>query len=111
MEAIRTVWNFVVFFGLLAFAQLLGVALFFVVKRCQHFVAHFSGFVIPIFLSIGFCWYIYLYRYYQFHPNDKDGGQLLGAMGIMTLAVALQIIAGLIAQFGLHSRVPTCASK
>ena len=111
MEAIRTIWGFVVFAGILACAHLIGVSLFFVMKRYQHFVAHFSGFVIPIFLSIGFCWYTYLYRYYQFHPDDHDGGQLLGAMGVMTLAVAVQIIAGLIAQFGLHSRVPTCASK
>ena len=111
MEAIRTIWTFVVLFGLLALAQLIGVSLFLVVKRYQHFVAHFSGFVVPIFLSVGFCWYIYLYRYYQLRPDDHCGGQLLGAMGVIALGVAVQIIVGLTAQFGLHSRLPTCASK
>ena len=111
MEAIRTIWSFVVLFGLVALAQLMGVALFFVVKSYQHFIAHFSGFVIPIFLSVGFCWYIYLYRYYRLHPDDHDGGQLFGAMGIMALVVTVQIIVGLTTQFGLHSRVQTCGSR
>ena len=111
MEAIRTIWSFVVFFGALACAQIMGVSLFFVVKRYQHFVAHFSGFLIPIFLSVVFCWFIFIYRYYLLHPDDHDGGQLLGAMYAMTFAVVLQIIVGLTVQFGLHERVQTCASK
>lgn len=98
-------------FGLLALAQLIGVSLFLVVKRYQHFVAHFSGFLIPIFLSIGFCWYIYIYRYSQLHPDDHCGGQLAGAMGVMALGVAVQIIVGLTAQFELHSRGQSCASE
>ena len=111
MEAIRTIWSFVVFFGALACAQLMGVSLFFVVRRYQHLIAHFSGFLIPIFLSVVFCWFIFIYRYYLLHPDDHDGGQLLGAMGAMAFAVVLQIIVGLTVQFGLHERVQTCASK
>lgn len=111
MEAIRTILNFLVFFGALACAQLLGVILFFVVKRYQHFVAHLSGFVIPIFLSVVFCWFIFIYRYYLLHPDDHCGGQLIGAMGALALAVAIQVIVGLTAQLGLHEPVRTCASK
>jgi uncharacterized BrkB/YihY/UPF0761 family membrane protein len=110
MEAIRTIWSFVLLFGLLAFAQLLGVLLFSRVKRYQHFFAHFSGFLIPILLSIGFCWMIFVYRYYHLHPDDRDGGQLLGALGIIALAVGVQTIVGLIAQLVLHSRNTTCGS-
>ena len=111
MEAIRTIWSFVVLCGLLAFAQVMGVLFFFAVKRYQHFVAHLSGFVIPILLSVGFCWFIYIYRYYHLHPDDRDGGQLLGAMGVIAVAVTIQIVVGLTAQIGLHSRVVTCGSK
>ena len=111
MEAARTIWSFSLLFGMLAFAQLLGVLLFFQVKRYQHFLAHFSGFVLPIVLSIAFCWMVYIYRYYRLHPDDRDGGQLLGAFMIILLAVGAQVLIGVIAQFTLHAKVHSCATS
>ena len=109
METIRTVWSFLLLFGLLTFSQLLGILLFFRIKRYQHHLAHFSGFVIPIILSVAFCWMIFIYRYYRYHPDDRDGGQLLGAFMIIAMAVGAQIVLGVIAQIALHSKLRTCA--
>ena len=111
MEAIRTIWSFSILFGTLAFTQVLGVLLFFQVKRYQHFLAHFSGFVLPIVLSVAFCWMVYIYRYYTLHPDDHDGGQLFGALMIILLAVGAQTLIGMIAQMILHAKVHSCAGS
>jgi len=111
MEAIRTIWSFALLFGTLAFAQLLGVLLFFQIKRYQHFLAHFSGFVLPIVLSVAFCWMVYIFRYYRFHPDDRDGGQLLGALMIIMLAVGAQVLIGMFAQMALHAKVHSCSAS
>jgi hypothetical protein len=110
MEAIRTIWSFALLFGALAFTQLLGVLLFFRLRRHQHFLAHFSGFVLPILLSAAFCWMVYIFRYYRLHPDDRDGGQLLGALMIIMLAVGGQVLIGLLTQVTLHAKVHSCSA-
>jgi len=111
MEAMRTIWSFLLLFSLLAFAQLLGVLLFFRLKRLPHFLAHSLSFVAPILLSIVSEWMIFIYRYYQAHPNDHDGGQLFGASMIMLLSICLQLGVGVVVQVALHSRTGVCAKK
>ena len=111
MEALRTTWSFFLLFSLLAFAQLVGVLVFFRLKRYQHLLAHLSAFSIPVFLVIGFCWMIFIYRYYQAHPDDRDGGQLLGASLIILFGAGLEILLGAVVQVALHARVQTCARK
>ena len=111
MEALHTIWSFVLLFSLLAFGQLLGVLLFFVLKGRPHILAHFLSFVAPVLLSILFIWMIFIYRYYQAHPNDHDGGQLFGASMIMLLSICLQLGVGVVVQVALHSRTGVCAKK
>ena len=110
MEAIRTTWSFLLFFGLLAFPQLLGVLLFFRLKRYQHFLAHASAFIFPMLLFVFLSWLIFIYAYFRRHPGyDPEGGQLMGFMFVVVFGGALQILGGLVAQLALHSRVGTCA--
>lgn len=108
MEAVQTIWSFVLLFSLLVFAQLFGVLFFLLLKDRQHFLAHAVGFVVPLVLSIVFLWMILLYRYYQFHPDDRDGGQLFGASLIILFSACLQLVLGTIAQIVLHSKTDLC---
>lgn len=111
MEALHTIWSFLLLFSMLVFPQLLGVLLFFVLKGRPHFLAHSLSFVAPFLLSIVFIWMIYIYRYYQAHPDERCGGPLLGALGIMLLSVGLQFVFGTLAQLALHSRTAICARR
>ena len=108
MEAVRTIWSFLLLFSVLAFAQLFGVLLFLRLKRHAHFLAHFLGFVAPVLLSLVFFWMVYIYRYYQAHPDESCGGPLLGGLLIMLFGAGLQLLFGTFAQITLHSG---CAKK
>ena len=96
---------------MLAFAQLFGVLLFLVLKGRPHFLAHFLGYIAPVPLSLFFIWLVYLVRYYQAHPDDRDGGQLFGALGLMVLSVFVQLVFGALTQNALHSKMGVCAKK
>ena len=111
MEVVQTIWGFVLLFSILAFPQLFGILLFFLLKGRPHFLAHTLSFVTPVLLSIFFVWMIYMYRYYQAHPDERCGGPLLGAFMIMLLSLVLQLVFGVFAQLALHSRTALCAPK
>jgi hypothetical protein len=111
MEAVHTIWNFFLLFALLAFSQLTGVLLFFRLRRFSHFLAHISGFIVPILLSVGFLWMIFIYRYYKFHPDEREGLQLMAAFYLMILAAIGELLVGAVAQIALHSRVKGCRRK
>ena len=108
MEALQTIWSFVLLFSVLVFPQLFGVLLFFLLKGRPHLVAHALSFVSPVVLSILFTWMIYIYRYYQAHPDERCGGPLLGGLLIMLVSVILQLVFGSLAQVALHSRTRLC---
>ena len=109
MEVAHTIWSFVLLFSVLVFPQLLGVLLFFLLKGRPHFLAHALSFVSPILLSILFTWMIFIYRYYQAHPDERCGGPLLGGLLIMLVGVVLQLVFGVLVQLALHSRTAVCA--
>ena len=97
-------------FSVLAFSQLFGVLLFLRLKRHTHFLAHAFGFVAPVLLTLVFLWLILIYRYYQAHPLEPCGGQLLAATLIMLLSGGLQLVFGTFMQIALHMR-NGCAKK
>ena len=111
MEAIQSTWSFLLLFRLLAFPQLLGVLLLFRLKRHQHFLSHGSAFVVvPLLLFVSLSLLTFIYAYFRQHPGyDPEGGQLMGFLFVVIFGGAVQILAGLVAQLALHSRVDTCA--
>lgn len=111
MEAVQTIWSFVLLISVLVFPQLLGVLLFFFLKGRPHFLAHALSFVAPLVLSIVFVWLIYMYRYYQAHPDERCGGPMLGALMIMLVSVGLQVVFGTLAQLALHARSAVCTKR
>ena len=111
MEALHTIWSFLLLLALLAFPQLFGVLLFFLLKGRPHFLAHALSFITPILMSIFFSWMIFIYRYYQAHPNERCGGPLLGGLMITLVGACLQLVFGVLAQVTLHSRTAVCGPR
>lgn len=111
MEAVHTVWSFMLLFSLLAFPQLLGVLLFFLLKGRPHYLAHALSFITPVLVSIFFTWMIFIYRFYQAHPDERCGMPILGGLVIMLVGGCLQFVFGALAQVALHSRTAVCARR
>lgn len=111
MEAVQTIWKFALLFSLLAFPQLLGVLLFFVLKGRPHFLAHAVSFLAPVLLSVFFIWMIFIYQFHQAHPDERCGLPVLGGLVIMLVAGCLQFVFGAFAQVALHSRAAVCARR
>ena len=111
MEAIQSTWSFLLLFRLLAFPQLLGVLLLFRLKQLSTFSFHGSAFVVvPLLLFVSLSWLMFIYAYFRQHPGyDPEGGQLMGFLFVLMFGGTVQILAGLVAQLALHSRVGTCA--
>jgi len=111
VEAIQTTWSFLLLFRLLAFPQLLGVLLLFRLKQLSTFSFHGSAFVVvPLLLFVSLSWLMFIYAYFRRHPSyDPEGGQLMGFLFVLMFGGTVQILAGLVAQLALHSRVGTCA--
>src|ERR1041385_3875244 len=111
MEALQTIWSFVLLFSILLFPQLFGVLLFFLLKGRPHFLAHALSFVAPVLLFILFTWMIFIYRYYQAHPDERCGLPLLGGLMFMLVGAGLQLVFGTLAQAALHARTAVCVRR
>src|ERR1043165_6575266 len=111
MEALQTIWSFLLLGTLVVFPQLFGVLLFFLLKGRPHFLAHAVSFVAPVLLSIFFTWMIFIYRYYEAHPEERCGGPLLGGFLVMLFGGCLQLVFGALAQVMLHSKTAVCAQR
>jgi hypothetical protein len=102
MEALSTIWNFLLLFGLIAFPQLLGVLVYFKLKPVHRWLGRIAGTLLPVIVFIGFSWMVFVYRYYKLHPDDSCGGQLLGASLFVLMGAVLEIVLGVVAQVLLH---------
>ncbi|HZI47766.1 MAG TPA: hypothetical protein VFD75_08200 [Pyrinomonadaceae bacterium] len=111
MEALHTIWGFLLLGTMLVFPQLLGVLLFFLLKGRPHFLAHVLSFITPVLFSIFLTWLIFIYRYTQAHPHDGCGMPILGGVVIMLFGGCLQLIFGAFSQVILHSRAAICARR
>ena len=101
IEALGIIWSFLLLFSIFAFSLLMGILLFFRLRRF-HFLAHLASTLLPFVLFIFFSWLVYVYRFYQAHPNERCGGPLLGALGIITMGTFVLAAISPFAQWLLH---------
>ena len=111
MEALITIWRFVLLFGLLVFAQLLGLLVYFKLERFNRWLARVVSVLVSVFSFMGFSWMIFIYRYYKLHPDDHDGGQLLGASLLMITGALIEIVASVIVLVSLRQRRAKASSS
>lgn len=109
-EALQTTLNLFLLFSLFAFSVLMGVLLFFRLQRF-HSLAHLLGGVLPFVLFIFFSWLIFVYRYYRAHPDDSCGGQLIGALGIVSLGTVILLVVSPLAQWLVHVSSHSCSAR
>jgi hypothetical protein len=98
IEIFRITFAILQLLSLLIFAQLMGVLVFFRLRSLQHLVAHVSGILVPIGLNIGFCWIVFVLRYYRSHLDDRCGGPILGALDIIVAGTAVHLLLASLAQ-------------
>jgi hypothetical protein len=102
MESVRAMWNLFLFLSILTVPQLLGVLVYFRVRRYQRFVAHLVGFLTPPVLFFCHSWLFWLYLPQRAYPDDAYGMAALGAVIVILLGTIGQIAASLIAQLALR---------
>src|SRR5262245_53784436 len=110
LEALQIIFSFLLLFSIFAFSLLMGVLLFFRLRRF-HFLAHFLGALLPLFLFVFFSWLTYLYGFYRAHPNERCGGPLLGALGIIALGTFVLLAISPFAQWLVHSNSRGCDAR
>ena len=102
MEALSTIWSFLLLGCLIAFPQLLGVLVYFKLKPVHRWLARVAGTLLPVILFIVFSWMVFVYRYYKLHPDDSCGGQLFGASFLVLGGSVLEIGLSVVAQVLLY---------
>jgi len=104
MEAIQTVWNLLLLFSILAMPQLLGVLIYFRIRRYHEFGAHISGFLLATvsFFYLASLFWVYLPA--QTHPNEKCGMPVLGGVFIVLFGTFITIVFSLLIQSVLRHR-------
>src|SRR5688572_6123411 len=110
VEGFQIFYSFVLLFSIFAFSVLMGVLLFFRLRRF-HFLAHLLGALLPFVLFIFFSWLTYIYSFYREHPDERCGGPLLGALGIITLGTLVLLAISPFAQCLVHANTQGCSSR
>lgn len=111
MEALQVILNLFMLFSLWAVPQLLGVLLYFRLRRRHNFLAHLAGFIIPPVLFFYLARIVLVYSYYKAHPNELCGGALIGAAFIILFGTVAQLIFGMIIQLKLQGRYRASAMR
>jgi CDP-diglyceride synthetase len=87
------VWALLKLFAFFAFPQLLGILVFFRIRR-YYLLARLAAFLIPIALHVVFGWLFLVVSYYRVHPNERCGGPMLGAIGAILFGLAVHASLG-----------------
>jgi uncharacterized protein (DUF486 family) len=110
IERLGIIWSFLLLFSVFAFSLLMGTLLFFRLRRF-HFLAHLLGTLLPFVLFIFFSWLIYIYGFYRAHPDERCGGPLMGALGIIGLGIFGLAVFSPLAQWLLHTNSQRCGAR
>jgi|ERR1041385_6230671 CDP-diglyceride synthetase len=110
LAALRVIFSFSLLFSLFAFSLLMGVLLFFRLQRF-HLLAHVLGTLLPLALFVFFSWLILIYKFYRAHPDERCGGPLMGAFGIIALGAVVLAVMSPFAQGLLHAKSTGCGNQ
>ena len=103
-ELIRTVWGFLLLFSIWALPQLLGILVYFRIRRYQGIAAHAVGFLLPPILFFYLACLFLVYLPAKAHPNETCGMPVVAAVAMVWLGTFTSIVGSLIFQLTLRSR-------
>ena len=106
MQTVLTLWRLLEMFGMISVPQLLGVLVYFRIRKYQDFLAHFVGFLVPPILFFYLSRVMLIATAQEIQSSEgRVCGTFLGMMVIMILfGTGVQMFVSLIAQLMLHCR-------
>jgi hypothetical protein len=104
METLQTMWSFVSLFSIFAVPQLLGVLVYFRIRRFHRGLAHVAGFLLTT--ASFFCLFDFLLVYLpaKAHPDEKCGLPLMAAILMLLGGTVITIFLSLTIQVILRKR-------
>lgn len=107
METFQIIWNFTSLFSVFAVPQLLGVLVYFRLRRFRKILAHIAGFLLTTtsFLCLSYLFFLYLPA--KAHPEERCGLPLMGALFVTMGGFVITVFISLIIQLILRKRART----
>jgi len=107
METLQIIWNFTSFFSVFAVPQLLGVLVYFQLRRFRKMLAHVAGFLLSTasFISLSYLFFLYLPA--KAHPEERCGLPLMGALFMTMGGFVITVFISLTIQLILRQRART----
>ena len=105
MEGIQIIWNLLLLLSVLAMPQLLGVLIYFRIRRYNGFLGHISGSLLTTvsFFYLASLFWVYLPA--KSHPYERCGLPILGALGMLLFGTFITVVFSLL----IHSML--CRAK
>jgi hypothetical protein len=107
METLQIIWSFTSLFSLFAVPQLLGVLIYFRLRRFGRGFAHVAGVLLTTTSFICLSYLFFLYLPAKAHPDERCGLPLMAAMFTMMGGTAITVIMSVVSQAILNRRKPT----
>jgi hypothetical protein len=104
METVQIIWNFTSLFSVFAVPQLLGVLIYFRLRRFRRGLAHVAGFLLTTASFICLSYLFFLYLPAKAHPEERCGLPLMGALFVTMAGTVITISLSLIIQAILKKR-------
>jgi heme/copper-type cytochrome/quinol oxidase subunit 3 len=99
----QVLWGLLLLFSVLAVPLLLGVLVYFRLRRFHDFVAHTLSFLLPPILFFYLACLFWVYLPAKAHPNESCGMPVVAAVMMVYLGTFITILGSLIFQLALHS--------
>ena len=99
----QLLWGLLLLFSVLAVPLLLGVLVYFRLRRFHDFLAHAVGFLLPPILFFYLACLFWVYLPAKAHPNETCGMPLVAAVMMVYLGTFITILGSLIFQLALHT--------
>ena len=104
METVQVIWNFTSLFSIFAVPQLLGVLIYFRLRRIRRELAQVAGFLLTTGSFICLSYLFFLYLPANAHPEERCGLPLMGALFMVLGGTLITIFLSLAIQLILRKR-------
>jgi hypothetical protein len=104
METLQITWSSLSLFSLFAVPQLLGVLIYFRLRRFRKVLAHVAGFLLTTTAFFCLADFLLVYLPAKAHPDERCGLALMGGVFMVLGGTLITIFASLTIQLILKNR-------